>query len=352
MPTSSPTSTLPGTVPDPVSLATTTLHLGGYTADQPEPAGLGVVELRPDGFGRPQPLAGPGGPSWVLPRPGRDGQLLCVAEGTPGGVVLSDGSQELASCESGGDGPCHLALGPDGRWLLVSNYASGTVGLVEVDGDGLTLVDSLLLTGDGPHERQAAPHAHQAVFTGADTALVCDLGADLVRQVQVVDGVLRHTGDIELPAGTGPRHLALHPLRDDLLWVVGELDQTVHVLSREESGWAVVQTVSTAPDGPAEGETTTAGIAVTPDASHVYVSTRGTDTVSVLAADQEGWLDLRSQLVTDRWPRFIGWVPGQEGRLLLVAAERAGTVRAYVAVDDELVDTGQVLRWPAVTWVG
>lgn len=336
----------------------TILHLGGYTADHPAPHGLGRVVLGPDGFGAPEQLVGPDGPSWVLPRPGHAGQLLAVAEGDPGGVVLTDGSTELARCESGGDGPCHLAATADGRWVLASNYVSGTVGLIEADGDELTLVDTLLLTGEGPHERQDAPHAHQATLLGDDEALICDLGSDRVAQVQVVDGQLRHRGDVEMPPGTGPRHLALHPTREDVFWVVGELDQTVHLVRRTDDGWQVEQTESTAPDGPAGGETTTGGIAVDPAGEWVYVSTRGTDTVSVFAAGAGGELELRQQLVVDRWPRFIGWVPGQEGRLLLVAAEEAGTVRAYAVGQDgrdgrgRLTDTGAALDWPAVTWVG
>ena len=216
MPSQHPSSSAGGPV------AGTLLHLGGYTADQSSPCGLGRVRLlEEDGgsvaFETPEQLEGPGAPSWVLTRPGHEGQLLAVAEGEPGGVVLTDGRGVIARAESGGDGPCHLALSPEGRWLLVSNYVSGSVGLVEVDGDRLTLVDSLRLTGEGPHERQDAPHAHQATFRTDDLALVCDLGSDRVVHVRVVDDRLQGAGEIVLPAGTGPRHLAAHPGRDDVL---------------------------------------------------------------------------------------------------------------------------------------
>ena len=337
--------------------ASVKLHLGGYAQEQP--SGLGRVPLSQDGFGEASALAGPKGPSWVVPLP--DGRLLTVAEGDPGEVVLTDGEHELARAGSGGGGPCHLALSPDGRRALVSNYVSGTVGLLELgDGDGLTLVADLQLEGEGPHERQDSSHAHQATFLTDGHALVCDLGADRVWLVQVGDS-LEVDGEIALPPGTGPRHLALHPSRDDLLWVVGELDQSVHPVRRDDRGWQLGQAVTTAPDGPAQGETTTAGIVVSPAGDRVYVSTRGTDTVTVFEADPEGRLVLRSQLPTDHWPRFIGWVPGHEGELLLVAAERAGTVRAYAVSDSEgvgadaaagLADTGAQLSWPGVTWVG
>src|SRR5690606_12949598 len=141
----------------------------------------------------------------------------------------------------------------------------GSVALVSVgqpaaDGSGgLELADETDFSGDGPHERQDAPHAHQAVFLDERRLLVCDLGADRVHELTIEDGALRHTAEIALTPGTGPRHLALAPGRDDLLWVVGELDQTVHTLRHEGGAWSVAQTVTTAPEGPGPGETTTAG---------------------------------------------------------------------------------------------
>lgn len=134
--------------------------------------------------------------------------------------------------------------------------------------------------------------------------------------------------------------------------MVGELDRTVHTVRRADGVWTAVQSVSTVPEGPGPGETTTAGIVVAPDASHVYVSTRGTDTVSVYAADDDGMLTLRQQVVTGHWPRFIGWLPGLEGERLVVAAEREGSVDVWAVDEGMLEKTGHSLAWPAPTWVG
>ena len=317
----------------------TTLYLGGYTLDQPPGrSGLARVGLTAQGFGDVEPLEGPAGPSWLVRAP--DGQdLYAVSEETGQVVLVRPGRGVVATTGSGGMGPAHLALSPDGRWLVASNYVSGSVGLVEVGTDGgLELVGELAFTGAGPHGRQDASHAHQAVFLDAAHLLVCDLGADRLREVSLVERGLRHTGDVVLPPGSGPRHLALAPGRDDLLWVVGELDLTVRTVRRVDGGWTVVQGVTTVREGPGPGETTAAGIVVAPDGSHVYVSTRGSDTVSVYAVDEEGLLTLRQQVVTGRWPRFLGWVPGREDELLLVAAEREGSVDVW-SVD---------VRWSSV----
>lgn len=331
-----------------------TLYLGGYTTGQPQGrSGLARVTWTPDGFGDVEPLDGPDDASWLLRV--SDEELYAVAEGDPGTVArVRPGEGVVDTASAAGAGPAHLAASPDGRWLVASNYGAGSVALVGVgDGDRrLELLDELRFDGGGPHERQDASHAHQSVFLDDARLLVCDLGTDQLHEVTVESGRLRHTGDVELPAGTGPRHLALAPARDDLMWVVGELDQSVHTLRRQEGGWAVVQTASTAPEGPGPGETTTAGIVVSPDGSHVYVSTRGTDTVSVFSAADDGTLTLRQQVVTGHWPRFIGWLPGQEGRYLAVAAEKEGSVDVWVVDEGLLEETGHSLSWAAPTWVG
>jgi 6-phosphogluconolactonase len=338
----------------------TTLYLGGYTADQPEGrSGLARVTLSGRGFGDAEPLAGPQDPSWLV-RVGQGPDELVYAVAAGDQVVqVRPGQGVVASAPSGGMGPAHLALSPDGRWLVASNYVSGSIGLVRSGSPSagrpvgnLGLADELQFSGDGPHERQDSPHAHQAVFLDERRILVCDLGSDRVREVTIEDGRLRHTADLVMPPGCGPRHLALAPGRDDLLWVVGELDQTVHTVTRQGGAWSVVQTVTTAPEGPGPGETTTGGIVVAPDGSHLYVSTRGTDTVSVFAAGDGGQLTLRQQVVTGHWPRFIGWLPGEEGRRLLVAAEKEGSVDVWAVDHGLLEETGHSLAWSAPTWVG
>ena len=340
-----------GSLPAPVDLV-----LGGYTDDQPEESsGLARVKLGGGDEDAPARVAPVPDPSWVVRLP--DGRLAMVSEAGDEVALVSGAGDELSRCGSGGMGPAHLAASPDARWLVASNYVSGSVGLIALDDDGLRLVDELQLEGEGPHERQDSAHAHQAVWLDDTRMLVCDLGADRVHETSLEvtddgDGELRHTGQIELPAGAGPRHLALHPGRDDVAWVVGELDLAVHVLRRGEEGWAVTGSASSAPSGPADGETTAAGIVVAPDGGHVYVSTRGTDTVVVFAVDEDGGLELVQLLTVDHWPRFIGWAPGSEGEVLLVAAERAGTVQARLVEDGRLGEVAAQVDWSAPTWAG
>jgi hypothetical protein len=88
---------------------------------------------------------------------------------------------------------------------------------------------SVAFTGSGPNrERQASPHAHQAVVDAArGRLLVSDLGADRLRVIGL-DGLpasLPHddADDIVIHAGAGPRHLVIE---GDLAVVANELDRT------------------------------------------------------------------------------------------------------------------------------
>ena len=79
-------------------------------------------------------------PSYLIAHPERP-WLFAVTEGTPSQVhcmaLAADGRLErLTSRESGGKIGAHLALSPDGRYLVVAHYGSGSVSSFAVDNGG------------------------------------------------------------------------------------------------------------------------------------------------------------------------------------------------------------------------
>src|SRR5438067_1534554 len=76
--------------------------------------------------------------------------------------------QPINQQPSAGDWPCHLHLDATGKWLLVSNYGSGSAGVLPIRPDGSLgeMSDLVQHQGHGAHpERQAGPHAHSATLT-------------------------------------------------------------------------------------------------------------------------------------------------------------------------------------------
>jgi 6-phosphogluconolactonase (cycloisomerase 2 family) len=96
-------------------------------------------------------------------------------------------------------------------------YSAGVISKFSISASPPYLLDAspstTQLKGTGPNpERQESSHPHQVFYHGPrDEILVPDLGADVVRRFKIAkDGSLVHQGDIQQPAGGGPRHVAFH----------------------------------------------------------------------------------------------------------------------------------------------
>ena len=365
----------------------TRVYVGGYAELAAGEFAERLTALGPLLTG-PSP-GGPERPSFVVRS--RDRRwVYAVSEVSEGSVVAipADGTGQQSRVRSGGADPCHLALSPAGELLVVSNYSSGTVALLSVDGGALRLQDTVHLTGHGPHQRQQSPHAHQGTWLSDSEVVVCDLGSDSLVGLRVratgVDGAvprLTQVWSVDLPPGTGPRHLATSPARD-VLWVVGELSNTVHTVRRDPAaspsgrsgGWSVVQGLSlTADTGNGRGvvgggvghavggvvggavprrvsEVLAAGIVSDPAGHHVYVSVRGADVLVHLVVGSGGLLTEVGRHATAHWPRFVGWLPGN--RALVVAAERADQLQCYpVGADGAPGRIAWTADWPQPTCV-
>ncbi|RDE06493.1 lactonase family protein [Sphingomonas aracearum] len=301
------------------------LIAGGYA----EAGAKGLVELefRNGALAVSATLANVANVSAGLALPGSSRWWL--VEERAGQLVLLDGAEgwrREAVLPSGGEGPCYLALSPDGRLLAVANYDSGTVALLPLAPDGSPAgpLARHQNHGSGPsRERQEGPHAHWVGF-GADRRLYAvDLGADrILAFADPARGGLEAPATVfSAPPGSGPRQLAFHPALP-LAFLVSELASTLTVLERDEAGLLHArQTISTLPPGTA-GESLGGAIALSADGGRLWVSNRGHDSVAAFAID-------------DGKARLVGHAPsgGSSPRFLLqhedclfVAHEKSGGV--------------------------
>lgn len=228
--------------------------------------------------------------SWDLTSPGwfdsRDGIVHAALHTDQSSVVslrLTDhGPQVLGQVQTDGSAACHLAISPSGRRIAVAHYGSGSVALVGTDGEGgLDLLDLFEFEGHSGAvpDRQEAPHAHHAEWLSDDQLLVCDLGADLVRRLQVVEGHLVEDAPIRMPAGFGPRHLVQRKGHDGIdLAVAGELTGQVAVVGLDLEGQAEVSGVYPGSSGLGPQPS---GIRLDLR-QRLWVGQRGADTLSVM----------------------------------------------------------------------
>lgn len=266
--------------------------------------------------------------------------------------AIQDGSLEFLNDQpTEGASPCHLAIDPSGKFLLSANYGSGSVAVHPIAEDGALGVATQILQreGSGPnHERQEGPHAHQVTFDPAGVfAFDVDLGSDSVYVSTLSEiGRLEEVDRLAIHPGAGPRHLVFHP-GGGAAYVINELDSTLTVCSYADGTLAVVQTVSTRPEG-AEGDSFPAEVLISADGRFLYGSNRGDDSIAVFAVADDG---LSVELVQTSgsggsWPRHLAF--SNDGTELYAANERSDSVAVFT-VDQAggvLTATGTPLTWP------
>jgi 6-phosphogluconolactonase len=224
----------------------------------------------------------------------------CVADGTA--TVLTERS-------SNGAEPCHLAVSPDGRLLVVANYTSSSLAIWELSDDGSLVGEASILLLSGASidpDRQEASHPHQLLFDG-DRLRVVDLGADLLR-VFAVTGVAPYLSALEVfavPEGAGPRHLAA--LSGGRVALSGELASTVVMGCPDDPPSVWSSAPSTARSGPAMTRSPRnypGDIQPSADGTFVYLANRGYDTVSTFAVGGPT-PQLVAEIETAAWPQHL-----------------------------------------------
>ena len=322
-----------------------TFFVGGYTPDMDgESTGIAVLESAPDGsLHYVGVVAEVASPSYLA----RHGDLLYAAiEGEARVQVYRRGPgttlEALGSASSGGDFPCHLlALGDV---TLVSNYGSGTIGVLATGADGsIELTQVIAGEGSGPHEAQDGPHAHSTFALDSRTILSADLGADRVHVHTLVSGRLERTATLAVPAGTGPRDFRRHPSGRILL--LGELSGQVLVLDWIDGELSIEQAIAV--PGVQLGDHA-AEISVSDDASLAIVGLRGSNRVGLIAISPDGlFLDPAGSVETGgNWPRHHV----VDGKFLYVANQLSSTVSAFeILGDGGLSSLGEPVTVPSPT---
>lgn len=268
--------------------------------------------------------------------------------------------ERIGAVETEGAEPCFAACDAAGSILTIANYdiERGKTGMTAIglDASGAFSGKTAVVrhTGSGPvADRQQVAHVHQTLPTPQGTVLATDLGADTVTEYRVSRGGATALAEVAMPAGSGPRHLALDA-GGRVGYVAGELDATVTVIRRgARDGWTVGESV------PATSAAAGAGV----PAGRVYpshvalagrwllVANRGTNTLAALDVSQG--LSIASEAAVTAWPRHFTVTGVTGGPVVLVAGQHGNVVQA-LALDPAtgaLTDRGTVAEIPAASCV-
>jgi 6-phosphogluconolactonase len=249
---------------------------------------------------------------------------------------------DLNTQPSGGIGPCHVSLTPDGNYLLEANYRAGTCSVLPILTDGTLDAPSAIRrhSGSGPNtKRQEKAHTHS--FNCDPTgqfALAADLGIDKVLVYQLSSGTLTPNIPSFAPTapGAGPRHLTFSP-DGKFVYVCMELNGTVSAYKYSDGTLTEIQTLSTLPDD-FNGENTVSEVRITPDGRFLFVGNRGHESLAVFSVDSEtGKLTaLGHESTRGKHPRHFNIDP--TGTFLIAANMHSDNVVVF-RIDQE---TGQL----------
>lgn len=318
----------------------------------PKPGvGIQTMELTPDGRFEESSAIAALNPAVLIPHPG--GSMYAILETirelgsvTRYSVGTSGELAEQESWTASGKSTCYLALAPRRDAAIVINYWDAVIDVVEVDNAGaLGSVSQSFVQVRRPEgewrqvadredhwgNRQVGPHAHCAHFWN-DWVFIPDLGENAVFQYRWDADARRLEQEtwIDFEAGSGPRHMAMHPSLD-ICYVSNELFNTVCVARLDASDpedvkprMIPMQYESTIDDR--EETSYVSEIKLSADARHLYVSNRGDDSIAVFQVSADGMLDRIGLTPTGgRFPRHFAISP--DGTSVVVANQDSGHIR-------------------------
>jgi 6-phosphogluconolactonase len=336
-------------------------YVGTYT-----PHGLGIHRFQVDRasgkLAALEPVQGIENPS-ALAIDSKQRFLFSVSEvknynGTTNGSVsayaIEAGTGALHpinTVNSQGAGPVYLSLHPNGRFLLVANYNSGSVAVLPVAIDGVLGEAVSVQSPQAPAGAQNAaegvpgsfaisdhdgPHAHTIVPSpDGRFAISTDLGVDrtYVWKFDEATGALSPNDPpfVAASAGAGPRHVAFHPNGRYLYEVTEEASTLVcYGYDAAKGTLTQLQSESTLPPG-YQGTSFASEIMLSHDGRFVYVANRLHDTIVQFGIGANGLVHRIGETPTGGdYPRVIRFDPS--GRFLYSLNQRSDHI-AIFAVD-------------------
>jgi 6-phosphogluconolactonase len=304
------------------------LWLGAYTPDSGEQGhatGISRLALGADGaITQAEHAVTADSPSFLATHPALP-VLYAIEEFAQRVVayrVNDDGTlEQLGDAFPAGAAVCHIAVSPDGRFAVATCWGDGRVLSYQLDERGALVAraeaqpsvdphaDAAQAAGQGgrigtggpterggPARREAAgggatgkvprqSRAHSSLFLPDGRILSTDLGHDTVRIWHAPadpGGALVLAGEIELPFGSGPRHMALHP--SGHVYVITEYSVEVLVLAP-----GTLQPVSASSALAAGAHDGDAGAHITFDGDgHVHTTVRSANAIGVLEVADAG----------------------------------------------------------------
>ncbi|WP_213992920.1 lactonase family protein [Sodalis sp. dw_96] len=260
--------------------------------------------------------------------------------------------------------PVHVAYDPSGRYLLVANLNAGNVAVFPIGIKGIPDPVCSIIPIPGrsspDHHAPGLSRPHEIVFDHGGKHFALPIqgrsagnGIDRVRIYAFNAGQCVLTDEVDMAAGSWPRHVDFHP-DGRFLYVLNEISNTISVFDYDETAGSLAlrQTLSSLPPDYA-GRSDAGEIEVHANGRFLYASNRGHDSIGVFGIDRVsggvhpiGWVPCGGKN-----PRFTTLTP--DGRRFYSANEESDTLTEFLvnAESGMLENTGRVISTPSPTCV-
>ncbi|KAG8770619.1 hypothetical protein FRC12_004160 [Ceratobasidium sp. 428] len=301
-------------------------------------------------------------PSWISTHPLNSSILLSTNEENPiGGLstfMITDRAngvvERISNASSFGADPAYLAALSSARQVAVMNFSSGNGTFIPLGEDLLTLDEpqAQKITFDAP-----VSNPHQVVEIG-DEILIPDLGADKVWRLKQEPSTgqdpvpnWKVRGFVQQPAGSGPRHIAVH---EGILYTLHEKASTLssQTLPPLDSGAEpkTISTFSVLPPGANQSAFAAAELVLDEKRKLLYASNRDLspspdprgDAIAIFSFDCDGNLEPTNQVFTGL-NRIRAMAHGGPDNVYIAAAGQAGGgLAVFEKVNNTLVDRARL----------
>jgi len=246
-----------------------------------------------------------------------------------------DGSYRKAQ-EAGtyGNAPCYISYDKTSGMYATTNYLGGQLvfGSITPKGEIGNDLSQITFTGKSSHARQEASHLHQALFTeDGSKLLVSDLGSDKIYVLEVdlknKSIINKPLFEFQLSPGSGPRHMAWGKQKDQL-FIVAELSNKLDYATFDNlTGKIELKASVSILKNASAPNNTGADIHISPDGSHVLVSSRGENNL-VVVPFANGNFGI-PQFVSTQGTAPRNFNITRDGKFVLVANQDSGNISVF-----------------------
>lgn len=238
----------------------------------------------------------------------------------------------LNTVSSEGAWPAHLSVHPSGRYVLVANYAGGTIAVLPIRPGGALGPATDVKHDVGPAGKERAtsgppgslaisghdgPHPHMIGFDPTERHILnTDLGLDriYVWTLDLESGKLHSNNPpfVALPSGDGPRHFVFHPT-GPWMYSLQEEASTVVLFDYDAEGGKLSprQAISSLPGGFA-GTNFTSEMRISRDGRFLYAANRLHDSISWFSIGKDGTLSFAGgESTRGDYPRSFSFDPSE-----------------------------------------